>query len=189
MRTKYLFFVTFLAIAFGWGCSGSAETSGSAPGPKTNSGISSNNQTTPAANTEPGNSTVAQPPGSLPNRPGGKQIVDVPLSGPRPLPAFKKAGEDSQITTTMNADGDVLEIRVFNSHPKIVKAEVIWHGAKTKALKLFLRGGRIVEIETDRIENLQNASTGLLLEIAGLQAPVQAPGTSQTLKQTKRPAQ
>lgn len=108
----------------------------------------------------------------------GKPLVDHPASGPPPAPQFQPAGEDSEIAVTMKPDGSIYEIRVFKSHPQLSKVEALWNGINEKTLKFYLRNGGVVEKQTDRLNNLQTASTNLLLEIAGLEPaePVYRPG-------------
>jgi hypothetical protein len=66
------------------------------------------------------------------------------------------------------------EIRTFKSHPQLLKVEKKTSADGTQALKIFLRGGKVVELPGQRITSLSNASAAYILEVAGIQ-PVPQP--------------
>ena len=84
------------------------------------------------------------------------------------LEGFAEAGEDSTLTSTMNAKGQVLEIRVFRSHPQLAKVEATWISPQQEFLELFLRDGNKREVETDKLQNLKTATAAELLQLAGI---------------------
>lgn len=183
---NYFFSIIFIAILSGWSCSGPAEQPINTVSGNANSRPAATTSQNAVSETGPANSASASPPGGFTTR-SGKKLVDSPATSPAPLP-FNKAGEDSEIAVTMNGYGAVLEIRVFRSHPQLARVEATWISAREKSLKILLRTGRVIDVTTDRIANLQNATTSQLLEIAGLQTPARkGDGTKAT--DAKRPAQ
>lgn len=154
----------------GLGCSGSAD-SGEANKPEARS-------QQPAANVPAAapNSTVANAlPPSVAQRLNNKLAQDAPVSGTPPSPSFQPAAEDSEIATTMGPNGSFVEIRVFKSHPQLAKVEATWLDARTKALKIYLRDGRIVDKTSDRIPNLKQTTAAELLALAGVKVSQAAP--------------
>jgi hypothetical protein len=99
--------------------------------------------------------------------PNKRRLIDVPGTT-RPSLQYQPAGEDSEIASTMNAAGQMFEVRVWKRHPQLVKVESIWIDAKNKQLTYMLRSGKVLNITTDRIGNLKQATTSQLLDIAGL---------------------
>ncbi len=128
---------------------------------------------------EPG---VTQPPPPDPNsvtvenqrdkkrkeRPINESVAEPEPATPKPAP------ENSEASAMMNSDGSITEIRVFNNHPQIARAEARWMEPSTKDLKVFLRNGKILDAKTDRIQSLNEASSDLILEIVGLKPSVAA---------------
>jgi len=96
-----------------------------------------------------------------------RPITEVPETS-RPSLQYQPAGEDSEIASTMNAAGQMYEVRVWKRHPQLVKVESLWIDPKNKQLTYMLRSGKVLKITTDRIQNLKQATTSQLLEIAGL---------------------
>ncbi len=110
----------------------------------------------------------APPAGGLAERVNRLKPREVPASGtPVPL-VFTDAGENSQTASTMDSDGSVREIRVFRSHPVLSKVELIWLTPRDKVLKVTLKDGKTVETQTDRIENLKQATAATILSVAGI---------------------
>jgi hypothetical protein len=71
------------------------------------------------------------------------------------------------MATTMNADGQPVEVRVFKDHPQLAKVEATWLGPKQKLLRITLRSGSTVELTTDQIADLSSASSELLVQLCG----------------------
>lgn len=92
------------------------------------------------------------------------------VSGTPPPPQFQPADENSEWAVTMNRDGSVTEIRVFKSHPQIARAEVFSRDGRNKVVKIYLRNGKTVDINTDRPLNLKTATANQILEIGGIQS-------------------
>lgn len=174
---KFTFFIVLAASVIS-ACSSSAETARVSP--------SSNAKTPPAVNapanansdqavtTENGQANVdANTPGSpmdaAVNR--GKKLVDTPASGPPPPLRFEPAGDDSEVAASMRPDGTVFEVRVFKTDPQIAKVELTWLSPTEKAVKLYLRGGKVMDIKTDKIPNLKTTTLKQLREAFGIQPP------------------
>ena len=165
MRSSKFLLFTVLVGVLAFGCSGTSETVRTAPGQNSNSTVPSGNGQTENSNNGGPN---AEPIANYRNRGGlaNEKMVDVNPSGTPVPPEFKPAAEDSESAVTMNSDGTALEIRVFRSHPQLARVEVTWLGPKDKDVKFYLRNGQILNIKTDRVPNLQTATTKELLEIA-----------------------
>lgn len=151
----------------GWACSGSTETAknsnSSAPG--SNGNTVSNRAAAPGAQS---NSATLQSNAPGANTSGQKRLVDQPAAPDRPPSQFSEAPDDSTLTSTMNAKGQVFEIRVFRSHPQLAKVEATWITPQQKSVKLFLRDGHMREVTTDKLENLKTATVAELLGMAGI---------------------
>lgn len=119
----------------------------------------------PSAN-DPGGANLASQPGNFYDR-TKRNRVDHPNAKPVP-PEFRPAPENSESATTMTSDGAILEIRVFKGHPQLAKAEVSWLDPNEKLLKVYLKNGRIVEVKTDRVENLRTTPSIDILAVAGV---------------------
>jgi hypothetical protein len=179
MSTKSIhIFILSVAALTTLGCGGNqqqhaANTGDSAP--TTANAVQTTNRMPTNAGADPG--TI-----SPNNNRGRREVVEHPAEGAPPPLQFQEAPEDSQIAVTMRPDGSVYEVRVFKSHPRLAKVEVVWQGIGERTLKIFSRNGNAVEKKTDRIQDLATAPTQLLLEIAGLAAPAPAGQTGEKKK-------
>ena len=90
----------------------------------------------------------------------------VPLGTPAPL-EFRPGAENSRTATTMDAEGQAVEIRIFKDHPQLVRVEATWLGPKDKLLRITLRNGSTVEVRTDQIAALATATSRQLVALAG----------------------
>jgi hypothetical protein len=125
--------------------------------------------------------------GNLSERTNQKRSVDIPLNGPRQEPQHFDAPEDSTVTTTMNSQGQILEIRVFKTHPQLAKLESTWTGPKDRIIRLFLRDGTSRELTTDKVENLRAVTAAQMLEMAGIASQPPAAGAKGETDVKKRP--
>ena len=166
MKNRILILITLTAAA-GLACSGSTETAknSNSPGSASNGNTAVNRAAAPGAQ-----SNSAMPASNAPgaNTSGQKRLVDEPAAQNRPPSQFSEAPEDSTVTSTMNAKGQVYEIRVFRSHPQLAKVEATWITPRQKYLELFLRDGNKREVETDKLQNLKTATAAELLQLAGI---------------------
>ena len=90
----------------------------------------------------------------------GSAGADAPLD-------FRPGPENSDIATTMNAEGQPVEVRVFKDHPQLTRVEAVWLGPSEKLVTITLRDGTTVEVKTDRIPSLNSAPSELLVALAG----------------------
>ncbi len=70
------------------------------------------------------------------------------------------------------------EIRTFKNHPQLLKVEKKITSDGNQSLKVFLRGGKVIELPGQRINPLSTAPAAHILEMAGVQPkpqPQQAP--------------
>ena len=77
----------------------------------------------------------------------------------------KPAPENSTFASYLSDVGH--EIRTFRSHPQILKVEKRI-GGNEQSLKIYLRGGRVIERPGNLIPILATASTAEILSVAGL---------------------
>lgn len=157
-----------LLLAVSWGCSGSAEAGKNAPA---QTGERSEVNAALTFNAEPSATPV-------PVKGRGGQRVAEPAKGPPPL-QFRPAAEDSEIATSMNEMGQVVETRVFKRHPTISRVVAVWKKPKMAELRISLKNGEALDVKTEKLINLQSATTRDLMEIAGI--PLQR-GTTRSEK-------
>jgi len=157
---KALFLVASLVMS--WGCSGSAETVKS---------DSSSGDTAPAVTrveTSANAAAETPAPNNLAIRPYGRKRVVLPDTEPLPRLQFREGAEDSEIATSMNSNGEIVETRIFRNHPQLGRVEAVWKSAKEATLKISLKGGKTIDVKSDRLVNLHSATTRDLIEIAGI---------------------
>ena len=145
-------------------CSDNAASSSSA-------GVVSQSNADSTSNVETVNANSAPPNESSVNRPGVEkrrrpQDTGVTSTSPAPLD-FRPGPENSQTATTMNEQGQPVEVRVFKDNAQLDRVEAVWLGANQMLLRITLRNGQTREVRTDRIKNLSSAPAELLIELAG----------------------
>lgn len=120
---------------------------------------------------------VTQPPppdpnlisGNNPRDPQNRKSRPINPAGPPPEPMPPKPGaENSVVSAMMNDDGSITEFRIFKDHPLIEKVEARWMDPREKSLKVFLKGGKILEAKTDKIPYLHKVRSELILSIVGV---------------------
>ena len=121
-----------------------------------------------AANEEPLNSNHTPTRDEIREKLRQKGLINAPSSGPLPTPQFKPAADNSIVSTTMNAQGAVVETRIFKGNPQIASVVMTWVGPNDNTLKIFLRNGRVVEAKADNIENLGSTPVSVFIEKAGI---------------------
>ena len=151
-------------LGSGTGCSTSS-------GPDNRASSETSNTGSPAQNSSGGpnsSNTASLPSSSFQARDRRKDRANVNTNAkPEPL-VFRAAPENSESATTMTADGSILEIRVFKSHPQIARVESLWVDPKDKLLRVYLKNGRMIEVRTDRLSTLRSAKVVEILEVAGI---------------------
>jgi hypothetical protein len=176
---NHFLYLPLVAMGLTIGCSGGADAS------KPASAVASNlNATAVASNTTQSitaNSAVAlnaetniPPAGVVESAANKRKVTDVPGSA-RPVLRYEPAAEDSEIASAMNNSGQMYEVRVWKRDPQLVKVESVWLDPNSKALTILLRSGKVLNITTDKIVNLKQATAKQILDIAGVQSPAGTP--------------
>ena len=88
------------------------------------------------------------------------QIEAMARKNARPAP------DNSTFTSYLTDAG--YEIRTFNNHPQLLKVEKRI-GTDSQSIKVFLRGGRVVELPGSSITALASAPASSILSAAGVQ--------------------
>ncbi|QQS32927.1 MAG: hypothetical protein IPM50_14960 [Acidobacteriota bacterium] len=106
--------------------------------------------------------------GSTLDRARRRQRVDAdPNASPVP-PTLSPAPENSEGAITMLPDGTVSEIRIFKAHPTLLRVDTYFLKPGTKRVKFTFKDGNVIELESDKIDNLLNMPAARLLQIAGV---------------------
>ena len=185
---RKFFYLIILGTAATIGCS-------SAAGPKTNVTVSTNsaNSTVATMPVDGAPQTVLADSTAVPADPAGVadqpgvtaispklnqqgRLLDTP--GKIPEPQRMPAGENSEFATTMDKQGNFLEMRYFKNHPAIVKVERTLYGPNDSSLKIWLKGGKVVTASGNGIENLTAESSLTFMKLAGIQPKVAPPGAT-----------
>ncbi len=174
---RILFVLSVVAILFA-GCSSNANTTTTlATGNRNGSDARNSNTVVPSdpnrpadPGTESANVKLTPTKAERADKLRQKNLAAAPTSGPPALPQFRPAPENSQIATSMNGEGAVIETRVFKNHPQLAKVEMTWAGPQDKSFKIFLRNGKVIEAKSDKINDLKDVPTSILLEMAGIGA-------------------
>lgn len=80
----------------------------------------------------------------------------------------KPAPENSTFTSFLTDSG--YEIRTFKDNPQLLKVVKII-GAEKSSIKVYLRGGRVVDLTGNAIINLNTVPSSTILAAAGIQPP------------------
>lgn len=186
---KYLV-LTVVVSLFTFGCSTSNQTTENGTNPAATNRVSN----APAANTQttgvPGNAgptpgtidqipVVPMPEGANANTAKlnrDRKIVDTP--GVAKEPTRVPAAENSEVSSTMDKEGNFVESRFFRGNPQLDKVERTYSSPSISTLKIFLKGGKVVTVPGDKVKDFVGSSSSVYLELAGIKAPgVSAPGT------------
>ncbi len=81
------------------------------------------------------------------------------------VPAGRPAPDDSIFTTQLTDVG--LETRTFKSDPQLKKVERIT-SAKGKTIKVYLRSGKVIELQGDKLQNLPSIPASEILKAVGI---------------------
>jgi len=175
--------VSVLASLFAFGCSSSNQTNenrtNAVPANGTSNTAIANTQLSGIpANTEPTPGTIDEIP--VVPMPDGANANTVKLSRNRKLvdtpgaanePTRVPAGENSEVSSTMDKQGNFVESRFFKGHPQLDKVERTYLDPKNSTLKIFLKGGKVVTVSGDKIQDFVGTTSAMYLELAGVKAP------------------
>ena len=110
-----------------------------------------------------------------------------PLS-PKPEPLTRTAPDDSVITAENNADGDLVETRVFKNHDMLAKVErILTASRRGGTLRVFLKNGRVYELPAGKLKNALSDSPDEIIKSVGDET-VTAGSPSKTPPDTKNGA-
>ena len=165
MRTVFVVPVAFAAMFVG-------ACSSKAPDAANGADVSASpvNNSVAAANVGPGTENVNHAPQSV-----GKRLEErkhrgsrtsTGTNGPQAELEFRACPENSQCATTMNEQGQPVEVRVFNDNAQLTRVEAVWIGAKEKLLKITLSSGTTIEVRTGEVADLASASAQQLVALA-----------------------
>ncbi len=187
--------VSVLGSLFAFGCSSSIQTNetktNAVPANRSSNSTIANTQVSEVpANAGPTPGTLDEVP-VVPIREGSnantaklnrdRKIVETP--GAANEPTRVPAGENSEVSSTMDKQGNFVESRFFKGHPQLEKVERTYLDPKNSTLKIFLKGGKVVTVSGDKIKDFVGTSSAMYLEMAGIKTPkVSSPGTGAKTK-------
>jgi hypothetical protein len=88
---------------------------------------------------------------------------------------FKLGPENSLISGEMNKDGNPVQRRKFSSHQMLDKVEVITYSADLQKQFVYLKDGKVLQIEPGKISNPMTASSYELLKAVGVELQTSPP--------------
>ena len=97
-------------------------------------------------------------------------------------PTAMPAPDYSEYTTVMGKDGLPVETRVFKNNPQIDKVVKAWKSPKEKKISVFLKNGKVVDLDGDKFESINSVPVAAILEAAG----VKPQNSTETVKDTKQ---
>jgi len=95
-----------------------------------------------------------------------RRKTHAPQNGTAAGVEFRPAPDESEIATTMNVDGQPVEIRVFKADPSLERVESTWVSEKQRSLKITFKDGRVVDVSTDKFSSLLDVSPAELKVLA-----------------------
>lgn len=183
MNRFLLFGIVSIAIGVS-GCSSGASTSNNGSANTAGTGDTVSSSTVP----DPGNSNIQpQTAATVPVGPevatpdsmlaGKKKLVDANPNAPIPEPQRNPGPENSEIATTMDKQGNFIELRWFNGDPIIVKAERTIFGPGKATIKIWLKNGKELTVSGDKVDSLATVQKDTLLVLAGVKRQPSAADT------------
>ena len=99
------------------------------------------------------------------------------ISNVEALEAARKSAKPAPDNSTFFAylADAAYEVRTFKDHPQLLKVEKETQGDGKSNVKVFLRGGKIVEMDGNQIPQLSMIGAQMILERAGI--PIETPPT------------
>jgi len=94
-----------------------------------------------------------------PNRkPGGIDMKNVKVVSPT-----NPAPDNSEVSTSMNKQGEPVETRTFKNHPILLKVEKIFIDIKNPTTRVYLKNGKVVELPPGEISDASTAPADEIL--------------------------
>jgi hypothetical protein len=171
--TQVRVFIIFLLACFVLAACKSSATTGNSPA-NTAANVTANaNSANMVATTAPQISNSAMPTNGSPLMQNGKfdDLRKNGANGPIDPKAAAKgnarpAPDNSEFSSSLTDIGR--ELRTFHNHPQIIKAEKLIM-PKSQIIKIYLKGGRVVEVPGEKIPNMLTALAIDFLVAAGVQ--------------------
>lgn len=166
--TRARLFIIFLLVCFAFAACRSSATGGNSVA-NANVNASANSANMIAANA-PQMSNAAMPTNGSPLMQNGK-FDNAGKAGPIDAKtaakgATRPAPDNSDFSSSLTDIGR--ELRTFRDHPQLIKAEKLI-APKSQVIKVYLKGGRVVQIPGEKIPNMLTALAVDFLVAAGVQ--------------------
>ena len=114
---------------------------------------------------------------------GGGEPINNSEAEALAMKSAKPAPENSTFVSFLTDSG--YEVRSFKDHPQLLKVVKII-GAEKSQIKVYLRGGRVVDLTGNAIFNLNTVSSATILAAAGVTPPPAMPQTKSDPNATKK---
>ncbi|MEO6393538.1 MAG: hypothetical protein ABIP75_16935 [Pyrinomonadaceae bacterium] len=112
------------------------------------------------------------PPGENPTTvPGSAPTGPDPTQGVTPGPATHPGPDNSETSTVMDKNGDVVETRVFKNNPNVSKVEVltkIKDGKIVKTITVYDKNGKAHSVPESRSESIMQETGDDIARVAGI---------------------
>lgn len=96
---------------------------------------------------------------------------------------YIKGPENSLISGEMNDKGEPVQTRRFKNHQTLDKVEIITYSETKKKIIVYLKNGKKLPLEPDRITNPMTASSFDLLKAVGVEAKTSPQTTGEKKKE------
>jgi hypothetical protein len=110
-------------------------------------------------------------------------IQNLPVKRPSPTPKTdpltRSAPDDSVITAENDAEGDLVETRIFKNHEMLAKVErILTASRRDGSIRVFLKNGRVYEIPVSRLKNVLNESPEEIIKTVRGEATAGSPAAN-----------
>lgn len=93
-------------------------------------------------------------------------------TNPAPIPAVaatpNAAPDNSELSSTMNAQGTPIETRVFKSNPTLAKIERTFADLENPVTKVYLKNGKVLTMPKGAVEKPETATADEILRAVGV---------------------
>lgn len=154
---RKLFYLTIFVICLG-GCSSSAPENVNI---RTNVDISELNN--PNVNAQPANANNVNSPkldleGNVKVNKIAEENKNAPPPFPNPKPLVYPAPDNSEITSSMNDKGQMLETRTFKNNPTLAKVERLYVELDKPVITAYLKNGKKVDLTAVKMDDPMKSS-------------------------------
>lgn len=113
------------------------------------------------------------------------KFADVAPVDPNASRMLMTAPDNSEISTEMNKQGQIIETRVFKDNARLIKIIRINAASDNPAIKVCLKNGQTLDLSKDKIANAFAASADEILQAVGV-APQKSNSPSEKSIRKKR---